>query len=718
MASGQGLVERAQKHIGEEYRFVDVPKDDPNWRGPWDCAEFISWLVFQEASILYGCEDNHGDPHKANAWTGYWKRDVESGGIRASVEKAAATVGGILLRFPPNVPGKYGHIVLSDGHGGTIEAMGKAYGVKTGKVAGRTWHAGILLPEIAYDGTVGPVDVSGPSHLFAPDAPNMSSSTVSGIQEALKAKGFDPGKIDGEFGQKTMEAVVAFQQAQGLVVDGEMGDETAKQLGIDLAALAPVMANAIPSIANVTNLGGSGTMLPLIPIALQLLPGLVNLIAGDKTGPVKDAINKAVSDITGTTDSTAARLKIDTDPSVAAQLQLKLAEIAAAEAEKIRQAHLAEAEAQRKQDEQKTQAQLAFFKSQQEEQLAKLKIQQDEETERRNDEFERFKASLQDVDTARQRFYDASKSGGPAARAPIWISLIVTLGFFIIFYYLMIFGVPIGKDGKPIDGTYQLINLTLGALVAAFTTVVSFWLGSSQGSRLKDAATADIQLAQSQRMSETIKSQASMIKETQSINLDAVRQSSAVANPANIQPAAVKRSNFPKCVDIVLAKEGGFSNDPNDPGGATNFGITQKTLSAWLEDRGQSAAAIDDVKKLTRDTACEIYRTNYWNKLRCEDLPPGVDLVTFDFGVNAGPGRSAKLLQKAVGAADDGSVGDATIAAARAKSPQEVVRKMSELRLDYYRSLSGFATYGHGWSNRTTDVEKAAMAMIEPVAVS
>ena len=261
---------------------------------------------------------------------------------------------------------------------------------------------------------------------------------------------------------------------------------------------------------------------------------------------------------------------------------MKLAEIAAAEAEKIRQAHLAEAEAQRKLDEQKTQAQLALFKSQQEEQLAKLKIQQDEETERRNDEFERFKASLQDVDTAR-------------------------LGFFIIFYYLMIFGVPIGKDGKPIDGTYQLINLTLGALVAAFTTVVSFWLGSSQGSRLKDAATADIQLAQSQRMSDTIKSQANTIKETQSTSLEAVRQSSAVAKPANIQPAAVKRSNFPKCVDIVLAKEGGFSNDPNDPGGATNFGITQKTLSAWLEDRGQSAAAVDDVKKLTRDTACEIY---------------------------------------------------------------------------------------------------------------
>src|ERR1700730_2476014 len=141
MASGRGLVERVRKHIGAEYRFVDVPKEEANWRGPGDCAEFISWLVYQEAGVLYGCDNNKGDPHKANAWTGHWKRDVEKGGIRSPVDKAAATVGGILLGFPPGVPGKYGHIVLSDGRGGTIEAMGRAYGVKAGKVAGRTWGA-------------------------------------------------------------------------------------------------------------------------------------------------------------------------------------------------------------------------------------------------------------------------------------------------------------------------------------------------------------------------------------------------------------------------------------------------------------------------------------------------------------------------------------------------------------------------------------------------
>lgn len=717
MASGQGLVERAKRHIGEKYILGSrAPKDDPNWRGPWDCAEFISWLVYQEAGVLYGCDNNKGEPHKADAYTGYWKRDAENSGIRVSPEKAKGTVGGILLRYPPVAKKGVGHIVLSDGRGGTIEAMGSRYGVKAGKVDGRgTWQAGILLPEITYDGSDESMEVSGPSHLFALNAPNMSSSAVKGIQEALKAKGFDPGEIDGEFGQKMLEAVVAFQEAQGLVVDGEVGEETAELLGINLAASAPVFADIARNVLKVSDFEGSSTMLPLIPIALQLLPGLVNLIAGDKTGPVNNAINKAVSDITGTNDSAAARQKIDADPAIAAQLQLKLAEIAATEAEKRRQAHLAELEAQRKQEEQKNQTQLALLKTQQDNQIAKLKIQQEEDTARRNEEFERFKTGLQDMDAARRQFSDASKIGGPAVWAPITISLIVTLGFFGVFIYL-ISGATTIDDQK---GTFQLVNLTLGALVAAFTTVVSFWLGSSQGSRIKDAATADIQVAQSKELSETIKSQAATLEKTHSTSLEAIREASTAEKAAKVQVvAAVKRSNFQKCVDTVLPHEGGFSNDPDDPGGATKFGITQKTLSAWLEERGHSAASIDDVKNLTRDTACEIYRTNYWNKLRCDALPAGVDLVTFDFGVNGGTGQSAKLLQRAVGAADDGSVGDATIAASKAKSPQEVIRKMSELRLDFYRSLPKFAKFGNGWTRRTQEVERAAKAMTEPELVA
>lgn len=149
-ATGAGLLRRAQRHIGEEYRNVRVPKDNPNWDGPWDCAEFMSWLVFQEAGILYGCIDNEAAPSQAEAYTGAWKRDVEQRGIRVSIEEAAATVGGILLRYPP-APGKMGHIALCDGKGGTVEAKGERYGVIADTVHGREWHCGILIPEIAYE---------------------------------------------------------------------------------------------------------------------------------------------------------------------------------------------------------------------------------------------------------------------------------------------------------------------------------------------------------------------------------------------------------------------------------------------------------------------------------------------------------------------------------------------------------------------------------------
>ncbi|WP_201841428.1 peptidoglycan-binding domain-containing protein [Microvirga zambiensis] len=231
-ATGAGLLRRAQRHIGEEYRNVRVPKDDPNWDGPWDCAEFMSWLVFQEAGILYGCVDNAVAPSQAEAYTGAWKRDAEQRGIRVSVEEAAATVGGILLRYPP-APGKMGHIALCDGKGGTVEAKGERYGVIADTVHGREWHCGILIPDIAYDSAPA-MRVSAPTFRYAPDAPNMKEEIVAEIQKALEAKGFSPGLIDGEFGPNTRAAVARFQEAQGLVVDGAVGPETAAALGVSL----------------------------------------------------------------------------------------------------------------------------------------------------------------------------------------------------------------------------------------------------------------------------------------------------------------------------------------------------------------------------------------------------------------------------------------------------------------------------------------------------
>ncbi|MBN8991192.1 MAG: peptidoglycan-binding protein [Rhizobiales bacterium] len=274
--SGAGLVLRARKHIGEPYVNTQVPKDDPDWHGPWDCAEFVSWLVYQEAGILYGCVDDHAAPAKADAYTGAWKADLERLGKRVSVEEAAATVGGIVLRYPPG-PGKMGHIAVCDGQGGTIEAKGRRYGVVADSVQGRVWDTGILLPNFSYDASV-PIKVTPPAIVYDVAAPNMDKAVVTQIQQALAAKGFDPGLIDGDYGPNTQAAVLQFQEAEGMVVDGAVGPETAAALGVSLINLG---GNTGP-IGPLPDPGAifGGTM----PAdAQQLLPLILMLLSKEKT---------------------------------------------------------------------------------------------------------------------------------------------------------------------------------------------------------------------------------------------------------------------------------------------------------------------------------------------------------------------------------------------------------------------------------------------------
>jgi N-acetylmuramoyl-L-alanine amidase len=233
MPSGQDMLNMAREHIGERYENVLVPKNNPNWHGPWDCAEFMSWLVFQAAGILYGCLDDTVPPAVADAYTGGWERDSLRLGTRVPIDQAASTVGGIVLRFPP-APGKMGHIAICDGAGGTVEAKGHAFGVVADVVHGRNWNTGVLVPHIQYDAPVNAVQVTPPTHLYALGAPNMTQAKISEIQSRLAMAGFDPGPIDGIFGHNTVAAVAAFQRSAGLVVDGQVGPQTAAALGIDL----------------------------------------------------------------------------------------------------------------------------------------------------------------------------------------------------------------------------------------------------------------------------------------------------------------------------------------------------------------------------------------------------------------------------------------------------------------------------------------------------
>lgn len=305
--TGSAMLQLALTKVGQEYKNIQVPKDDPNWSGPWDCAEFASWLVYQVAKTLYGCVDDDAPPAQADAYTGAWKRDMEARGRQVTIEEAASKAGGILLRFPPKTGGM-GHIVLCDGVGGTVEAMSTRYGVTRGKVEGRSWDAGILLPGFTY-GQGSPVDVRPPAAIYKQGVPNMDPRVVAAIQRALMSQGYSVGPegADGDYGDDTERAVVAFQEANGLVVDGEVGPETAGALGTSLVPGAaqvpdpgtffpPVPVPQAPQQQTQVPKGGSGIdaleLLSLLPRALRILElfrqirdfSLSNLMNGVESG--------------------------------------------------------------------------------------------------------------------------------------------------------------------------------------------------------------------------------------------------------------------------------------------------------------------------------------------------------------------------------------------------------------------------------------------------
>lgn len=149
MPTGQDLIDRAKEHLGEDYVYgADSRTWDPQWHGPWDCAEFVTWVVYQVTKRLCGCIKND-DPTHCDAYTGAWARDAEDDWVkRVPVTQAANTVGGILLRLKR--PALGGHIVFSDGEGGTVEAHSAYDGVCCLEVKGRKWDVGILIPGVEY----------------------------------------------------------------------------------------------------------------------------------------------------------------------------------------------------------------------------------------------------------------------------------------------------------------------------------------------------------------------------------------------------------------------------------------------------------------------------------------------------------------------------------------------------------------------------------------
>ncbi|MCB8820043.1 glycoside hydrolase family 108 protein [Microvirga rosea] len=165
--------------------------------------------------------------------------------------------------------------------------------------------------------------------------------------------------------------------------------------------------------------------------------------------------------------------------------------------------------------------------------------------------------------------------------------------------------------------------------------------------------------------------------------------------------------SFKQALVQVLAHEGGFVLHPVDPGGATHYGITRQTLS---QARGRPAS-IDDVRRLTRDEAAAIYRRFYWDKVRGDDLSPGLDLAVFDLAVNSGPGRAALMLQEVVGVVPDGIIGPRTLEAARDASPSDLIRGLTRKRLAFLSGLATWPVFGRGWRRRVLAVEQDALRL-------
>lgn len=168
-------------------------------------------------------------------------------------------------------------------------------------------------------------------------------------------------------------------------------------------------------------------------------------------------------------------------------------------------------------------------------------------------------------------------------------------------------------------------------------------------------------------------------------------------------------SNFAAALARVLRHEGGYSNHPKDPGGPTYKGVIQRVYDAYRKGKGLKTRSV----KLLEDAELqEIYRRQYWDAARGDDLPPGIDYCVFDAAVNSGPVQAAKWLQRALGVADDGQVGAITIAAAKSCADTAgVIDDLCDRRLAMLKGLRTWPVFGRGWAARVADVRRDARAM-------
>ena len=167
------------------------------------------------------------------------------------------------------------------------------------------------------------------------------------------------------------------------------------------------------------------------------------------------------------------------------------------------------------------------------------------------------------------------------------------------------------------------------------------------------------------------------------------------------------KENFEAALKAILHHEGGYVNHPKDPGGMTNLGVTKRVWEEWVGHEVSGKI----MRELTPEIVGPMYKVKYWDKVKGDDLPTGVDYVVFDAAVNSGPGRAAKWLQACVGVEPDGGIGPKTLAAVNAFDANQLIEDYAKRRLSFLMDLQTWDTFGKGWGRRVAEVQKTGLDM-------
>jgi len=168
------------------------------------------------------------------------------------------------------------------------------------------------------------------------------------------------------------------------------------------------------------------------------------------------------------------------------------------------------------------------------------------------------------------------------------------------------------------------------------------------------------------------------------------------------------KKNFEECMARLLEHEGGYVWHAQDPGGETNFGVTRAVYEQYVGRQVMDG----EMEGLTHDDVYPIYKENYWDAVRGDDLPSGVDWSCFDWAVNSGKSRASKALQRIVGVEADGGIGPMTLRAVAEVEPEEIIKQMHYVRDKFYRSLDTFEVFGKGWVRRNDETKEQALHLL------